>query len=237
MPPVKTPAKKPAAKKAPAKKPAAPRKPTAPKAAPKATKTQGNMVAQAIELIKWVDNPFKLLTVVILASVFGIGAFAWDSRVVILNAITNSKHEAQLKEPKVLEQIAQSLQKDLEALTVVVHKVTLVVNGRTTLMAFGPKGLDPTLNGHNSTLFGKDPQKNASVVAMMNGEVYCDKLDVNGKTSDWESKQGVKYICRGSVPPEIGSFEGYISVGFGEEPTDLGVVKTRINLAATEMAK
>jgi hypothetical protein len=39
------------------------------------------------------------------------------------------------------------------------------------------------------------------------------------------------------VPPEIGEFDGYISIGFDKEPSDLTVVKTRANLAATEMAK
>jgi len=59
----------------------------------------------------------------------------------------------------------------------------------------------------------------------------------SGKTSEWEEKHGVKFICRGSVPPEMGMFEGYISVGFAKEPQDIGVVKTRINLASTEMSK
>jgi len=66
----------------------------------------------------------------------------------------------------------------------------------------------------------------------MNGEVFCDKLEVSGKTSEWEAKSGVKFVCRGGIPPEMGQFEGYISVGFSVEPQDLGVVKTRINLAA-----
>jgi hypothetical protein len=35
----------------------------------------------------------------------------------------------------------------------------------------------------------------------------------------------------------MGAFEGYVSVGFAKEPQDLGAVKTRINLASTEMAK
>ena len=232
----KTPAKKPAVKTVAAKK--APVKRTPKVAVPaKPIKTQTTMVAQAIELIKWVDSPFKLVAVIMLTLVLGTAALVWDSRVVLLNAITNAKHEAQMKEPKVLEQIAHTLQKDLEAQTVVVHKVVLVVNGRTTLLAFNAKGRDNSLDGFNSTLFSKDPQRNASIVAMMNGEVHCDKLEVSGKTSDWESKNGTKYICRGSIPPEMGAFEGYISVGFTEEPSDLGAVKTRINLAATEMAK
>jgi hypothetical protein len=201
------------------------------------TKAPSDTLGKIIGLIEWVDNPFKLFTVILLSFMAFAGYFAWDSRVVILSAITNSKHESELKEVKVLEHIAQRLQKDLEAETVLVHKVALTVNGRTTLLAFGPKGRETALDGYNSTLFGKDPARNAAVIAMMNGEVYCDKLVATGKTSDWEEKQGVNFICRGSVPPEMGAFEGYVSVGFTKEPQDIGAVKTRINLASTEMAK
>ena len=226
----KAPAKKPAVKRAPTKKVA----PAAPKVV---AKTQGNMVAQAIDLIKWVDSPFKLVAVIMLTIVLGIGALVWDSRVVILNAITNSNHKSALRETPVLEKVALNLMKDLDATTVVVHKANLVVNGRTTLLAYGPKGRDNSLDGYNSTLFNKDPVRNAAMIAMLNGEVFCSKHEVSGKTSDWEQKQGVTFSCWTSIPPEIGEFEGYISLGFDKEPSDLTVVKTRSNLAATEMAK
>lgn len=220
------------AKKVPAK--VAPVKRRIPKPVPKKDETT---VGKVIEMIKWVDNPFKLFTVILLSFLFFAGYFAWDSRVVILNAITNSSQKSELKEIRVLENIAQKLQKDLEAETVLVHKTALVVNSRTTLLAFGPKGRETVLDGYISTLFGKDVSRNAAIIAMLNGEVYCDKLMASGKTSEWEEKQGVRFVCRGSVPPEMGMFEGYISVGFSKEPNDLGVVKTRINLASTEMAK
>jgi len=194
-------------------------------------------IDKAIDLIKWVDTPFKLFEVVLLSSVFFFGYFAWDSKVVILNAITNSSKQPELKEIKVLEHVAQMLQKDLEAETVLVHKVVLVVNSRTTLLAYNTKGRDTSLDGYISTVFSKDAARNAAIVAMMNGEVFCDKLTASGKSSEWEQKQGVTYICRGSIPPEVGAFEGYVSVGFTKEPSDLNAVKTRINLAATEMAR
>jgi hypothetical protein len=227
-------AKKPA-KVAPVKRRIVKPKVEAPKV--EAPKAPSDALGKVIGLIEWVDNPFKLFTVILLSFLFFAGYFAWDSRTVILNAITSSSHQPQLKEVKVLDYVAQNLKKDLEAETVLVHKVNLVVNSRVTLLAYGPKGRDITLDGYNSTLFGKDPTRNAAVIAMMNGEVHCDKLVASGKTSEWEEKNGVTFICRGSIPPEMGAFEGYVSVGFTKEPQDLGAVKTRINLASTEMAK
>jgi hypothetical protein len=228
-PPAKTAAKKPAVKKAPVKR--------APRPRAKPAKTQTALIAQAIDLIKWVDSPFKLVAVIVLTLVLGTAALVWDSRVAILNAITNSSHKSALREVPVLEKVAQGLMKDLEAKTVVVHKANLMVNGRTTLLAYSPRGRDTSLEGYNSTLFNKDPVRNSAMIAMLNGEVYCSKHEVSGKTSEWEQKQGVTFSCWASIPPEIGEFDGYISIGFDKEPSDLTVVKTRANLAATEMAK
>ena len=117
------------------------------------------------------------------------------------------------------------------------HKANLVVNGRTTLLAYGPKGRETSMDGYNSTLFNKDPVRNSAMISMLNGEVFCSKHEPTGKTSEWEKKQGVEFSCWVSIPPEIGEFDGYASVGFSKEPSDLTVVKTRLNLASTEMAK
>ena len=209
-----------------------------PAAAPKPeAKKDDSTAGKIVELIKWVDNPFKLFTVILLSFLAFAGYFAWDSRQMILQAITTSSHNSELKETPALMQIALSVQRDLEADTVTVHKASLVVNSRTTLFALTAKGHDKTMDGVNSSLFNKDPQRNQAMISMLGGEVYCDKLVVTGKNSDWEEKQGVKYVCRAGIPPQMGEFDGYISVGFREAPEDATEIKTRLNLASTEMSK
>ena len=214
-----------------ARQPRAPRKPKS------VIKTEANYVDKAIDLIKWVDTPFKLLEVVILVTLFGLGYFAWDSRQVILNTITSHDKLPQLRERDAMIPVAETMQKDLDAATVVVHKVNLVTNTRITMFALGEKGLDRSLDGLVSSLFGADPARNSAVIQMLAGEVACDKLVVVGKSSEWESKQGAKFVCRGSIPPPVGEFAGYVSVTWKAEPQDLTSVKTRINFAAIELAK
>ena len=249
----KKPVTKPIIKKTPVKKPAPKptiKKPVAKKApvekvtnspividVSSSTKSATSMMDKAIDLIKWVDTPFKLFEVILLASIFFFGYFAWDSRAVILEAITHSSKITNLKEVNHLIPVAASLQKDLEAVTVVVHKATLAVNTRTTMLSFGPKGRDNSLDGLISSLFNKDPGRNAAIIGMLNGEVTCDKLEGVSKSSEWETKQGATFICRGGIPPEVGDFDGYVAVGFKTEPADLNVVKTRINLASSEMSQ
>ena len=202
-----------------------------------ATKSASSMMDKAIDLIKWVDTPFKLFEVILLASVFFFGYFAWDSRTVILDAITQSSKVTNLKEVNHLVPVTESLQKDLEATTVIVHKASLNVNTRKTMLAFGPKGRDNSLDGLNSSLFSKDQSRNAGIIGMLNGEVVCDKISVLDKSAEWEFKQGVTFVCRGGIPPEIGDFDGYVAVGWRKEPSDIAVIKTRINLASSEMSQ
>lgn len=238
--PAKTPAKKTPAKKTPVKKAPVKKTTNSPIVidVSSTTKSASSMLDKAIDLIKWVDTPFKLFEVILLASVFFFGYFAWDSRTVILNAITQSSKVTNLKEVNHLIPVAVSLQKDLDAVSIIIHKASLVTNTRTTMLAFGPKGRDNTLDGLNSSLFNKDPVRNAAIIGMLNGEVVCDKLEATtGKSSEWEIKQGATFICRGGIPPEVGDFDGYVSVGFKTEPTELSVVKTRINLATSEMSQ
>lgn len=238
--PAKTPSKKTPVKKTPVKKAPVKKTTNSPIVidVSSTTKSASSMLDKAIDLIKWVDTPFKLFEVILLASVFFFGYFAWDSRTVILNAITQSSKVTNLKEVNHLIPVAVSLQKDLDAVSIIIHKASLVTNTRTTMLAFGPKGRDNTLDGLNSSLFNKDPVRNAAIIGMLNGEVVCDKLEATtGKSSEWEIKQGATFICRGGIPPEVGDFDGYVSVGFKTEPTELSVVKTRINLATSEMSQ
>ena len=242
----KAPVKKAAAKVAPVKRSRPKPAPTsqinvtmaAPAAAPKPeAKKDDSTAGKIVELIKWVDNPFKLFTVILLSFLAFAGYFAWDSRQMILQAITNSSQQTELKDTPALMQVALTVQRDLEAETVTVHKASLVVNSRTMLFALTAKGHDKTMDGVKSSLFNKDPQRNQAMISMLGGEVYCDKLVVTGKNSDWEEKQGIKYVCRASIPPQIGEFDGYISVGFKDVPEDPTEIKTRLNLASTEMSK
>ena len=212
--------------------PAAPPPPPKPEA-----KKDDSTMGKVVDLIKWVDNPFKLFTVILLSFLAFAGYFAWDSRQMILQAITNSSQQTELKDTPALMQVAISVQRDLEAETVTVHKASLVVNSRTMLFALTAKGHDKTMDGVKSSLFNKDPQRNQAMISMLGGEVYCDKLVVTGKNSDWEEKQGIKYVCRASIPPQMGEFDGYISVGFKDVPEDATEIKTRLNLASTEMSK
>ena len=223
--------KKPAVKKAPTK---APVKRAVTRAKPAAKQ---DMTDKILDLIKWVDNPFKLLSVILLSTFAFLGYLTWDSRQVILAAISTSSAMPQLKTHDEILPIAKGLIKDVNAVGLVVNKVNLATNSRTTVLAIANGERNHKLEGITVSLFNESPARNADVVSMLNNEIACKPFESSSPVGEWAKSQGVTYMCRGSIPNEMGKFAGYVAVGFKAEPRDLTSVKTRIILAATEMDK
>jgi hypothetical protein len=202
-----------------------------------APKPSTDAIGRVTDLIKWVDSPFKLFTVILLSFLAFAGYFAWDSRQVILQAIQNQDHMPQLVKQDDLVDPAKSLMKDVDGLVVLIHKANLTTNSRTTVLALNADGSrEKKIEGTVTSLFNASADRNAAMVAMLNNEVLCEEFNPSSKVGEWGVKQGVKFMCRGSIPPDPGKFAGYLAIGFKEKPEDIPALKTRINLAATDMS-
>ena len=209
--------------------------PSAPK--PEAKKDDSTL-GKVIGLIEWVDNPFKLFTVILLSFLAFAGYFAWDSRQVILQAITTQDKMPQLAKQEALLTPARSLLKDVDGVVLLVHKANLATNSRTTVLALNIDGSrEKSMEGTVTSLFNASADRNSAMVAMLNGEVLCEEFNPSSKVGEWGVKQGVKFMCRGSIPPDMGKFAGYVAIGFKEKPEDIAALKTRINLASTDMSE
>jgi hypothetical protein len=238
-------AKKPPAKVAPVKrsKPKAEQTINVTMAAPTAppkpeAKKDDSTLGKVIGLIEWVDNPFKLFTVILLSFLAFAGYFAWDSRQVLLHAITTQDKMPQLAKQEALLTPARSLLKDVDGVVLLVHKANLATNSRTTVLALNADGSrEKSMEGTVTSLFNASADRNSAMVAMLNGEVLCEEFKASSKVGEWGVKQGVKFMCRGSIPPDLGKFAGYVAIGFKEKPEDIAALKTRINLASTDMSE
>jgi hypothetical protein len=201
-------------------------------------KPSTDTIGRITDLIKWVDSPFKLFTVILLSFLVFAGYFAWDSRQVILQAIQNQDNMPQLVKQDDLVDPAKSLMKDVDGLVILIHKANLTTNSRTTVLALNADGSrEKKVEGTVTSLFNASPDRNAAMVAMLNNEVLCEEFNPSSKVGEWGVKQGVKFMCRGSIPPDMGKFAGYVAIGFKEKPEDISALKTRINLAATDMSE
>jgi hypothetical protein len=132
---------------------------------------------------------------------------------------------------------AQSLLKDVDGVVLLIHKANLSTNSRTTVLALNADGTrEKKIEGTVTSLFNASADRNSAMVAMLNGEVLCEEFNPSSKVGEWGVKQGVKFMCRGSIPPDMGKFAGYVAIGFKDKIEDIAALKTRINLAATDMA-
>jgi len=231
--------KKTPAKVAPVKRSVAKPKPT--NALPSSkiqTKKDDSTLGKVIGLIEWVDNPFKLFTVILLSFLAFAGYFAWDSRQVILQAITTQDKMPQLAKQDNLLAPARSLLKDVDGIVLLIHKANLATNSRTTVLALNADGSrEKSMEGTVTSLFNASADRNSAMVAMLNGEVLCEEFNPSSKVGEWGAKQGVKFMCRGAIPPDLGKFAGYVAIGFKNKPEDIAALKTRINLASTDMSE
>lgn len=192
---------------------------------------------KALDLVKWIDSPFKLATVILLGVVSLIGYIIYEQQDRIVGTLTARETMPELLADERLASMGRDLIRDLRAETVIIHQVDLAKNARITRIAQSADGRFAPLEGKKGAFFSGSPARNRAAVSMLNGEVLCEGFQPSSEAGDWLVSRGVVFACRGSIPPEAGSMVGYIAIGFKQEPRDLVAVKSRINQTTREMAR
>jgi len=204
---------------------------------PPPPKPSGGPLDKALDLVKWIDSPFKLFSVILLAVLGLIGYLIYSHQDKLVTSLTTRETMPELLADERLSSLGRDLIRDLRAETVIIHQVDLAKNARITRIAQSADGRFSPLEGKKGAFFSGSPARNRAAVAMLNGEVLCEKFEASSDAGDWLVSRGVTYACRGSVPPEAGSMVGYLAVGFKTEPRDIVAVKSRITQTTREMAR
>jgi hypothetical protein len=224
------------------------KKPTVRKATPKTKvadkpievivvpKAPSGWMDKAFDLVKWVDTPFKLVTVIILG-LSGLGGYvAYKQQDLIIgNLTTKEKVSKQLVEDDKLSSLSRDLLRDSGGETVIIHQIDLPQNLRLTRIAQSLDGRYAPLEGVRGSFFSSAAARNRASTSILNGEILCEPFEATSAVGDWIMSRGVTYTCRGSIPPEAGNMIGYIAVGFKKEPRDIVSTKSVINQAAWKM--
>ena len=235
----KLPVKKTVAKKPLAKKPAARRKPIAktPEVVVAPPKPPGGPIDKALDLVKWIDSPFKLATVIGLG-VFGLaGYIIYEQQDKLVGSMLSRDTMPVLMDDQHIAGAGGLLLRDLRAEAVMIHSVDLGKNARTTKVVLSSDGRYLPLEGRKGAFFSGSPARNRAAIAMLNGEVACEQFEASSDLGDWLLSRNVTYLCRGSAPPDAGHMVGYVAVAFKQPPRDIIAVKARINQTAREIAK
>ena len=84
----------------------------------------------------------------------------------------------------------------------------------------------------------EDRVEDADVVKLMASEIPCGEYkSAQSEMGLWYIAKGVTYTCRISIPPDPSRFVGQITVGWDNEPADIQVARTMMEIAATMLSR
>ena len=189
------------------------------------------------KILAYVDSPFKLIAIVIMAVLAFVGYFAWTNQELLIGAYKEHQKLPSIADDRV-EDAAAHLFKSSNATIVAVFKVNPIFGTRVLYRAYTKEGRDKTNDGLDVGLFTTNQANNADVVRLMANEIPCGPYKAaQSEMGLWYIAKGVSYTCRISVPPDPGRFVGQITVGWADEPDDLEVARTMLSIAATMLSR
>jgi hypothetical protein len=183
-------------------------------------------------VLSYINSPFKLFVVVLLGVLGFIGYFVYTHQGIIVGAYLKSRELPKLDESR-FDLAASMLFRETKAEIVSIFAVDPILNKRVLVRAYAKDGgRQKLLEGANVGLFSGSQANNADVVRLMAGEIPCGQyLRPQSEAGLWYIHQGVRFTCRVSIPPDVSSFIGQITIGWPAEP-DLEYARSILEVVA-----
>jgi hypothetical protein len=189
------------------------------------------------KILTYVDSPFKLVALVIMAVLAFVGFLIYKNHDLIIGTYKEQQRLPTLAENR-LDDAVTHLFKNTQAEVVAIFKVDPILGSRVLYRAYTREGRDKTKEGIDVGLFTANAANNRDVVALMAGEVPCvEYLSAQSEVGLWYIEKGMRYGCRISVPPEPGKFIGQITVGWKETPGDIERMTNMLAIAASMLSQ
>ena len=189
------------------------------------------------KVLSYVDSPFKLFALVLMAVFAFSGYFIWQNQAFLFEAYKENKKLPTIAEDRA-EDVAAHLFKNTNATVVAIFKVNPLFGTRVLYRAYTREGRERTHEGLDVGLFTQSSANNRDVVALMANDIPCSEYAVpQSEIGLWYIDKGVRFGCRVSVPPEQGRFVGQITVGWDKEPKDLTKAIGMLQIASNMLSK
>ena len=189
------------------------------------------------KVLAYVDSPFKLFAVILMASIAFAGYIIYDNQELIVGTYKESQRLPNIAEDRV-DDVAVHLFKTTDATVVTVFKVNPLFGTRIQYRAYTKNGRDKTNDGLDVGLFTSNQANNHDVIALMAGNIPCGEYKAaQSEIGLWYIEKGMRYGCRISVPPDPSRFVGQITVGWEKSPVDLEQTKAMLYIAATMLSR
>jgi hypothetical protein len=189
------------------------------------------------KVLAYVDSPFKLFAIILMAIFAFSGYIIYDHRELIVGTYKESQKLPSIDENRV-EDVAVHLFKTTDAVVVTVFKVNPLLGTRIQYRAYTKTGRDRTNDGLNVGLFTSNQKNNEDVISLMAGNIPCSEYKTaQSEIGLWYIEKGMRYGCRISVPPDPSKFVGQITVGWDKQPEDLEQTKAMLFIAAKMISR
>jgi hypothetical protein len=189
------------------------------------------------KVLAYVDSPFKLFAVVLMAAFAFAGYIIYDHQELIVGTYKESQKLPSISEDRV-DDAAVHLFKTTDATVVAIFKVNPLFGTRVQYRAYTKTGRDKTNDGLDVGLFTSNQANNHDVIALMSGNVPCGEYKAaQSEIGLWYLEKGMTFGCRIGVPPDPSRFVGQITVGWDKPPADLEQTKAMLFIAATMLSR
>ena len=189
------------------------------------------------KLLAYVDSPFKLFAVILMAALAFGGWVFYENQELIVGTYKESQKLPSIAEDRV-DDAAVHLFKTTDATVVAIFKVNPLFGTRVQYRAYTKTGRDKTNDGLDVGLFTSNQANNQDVVALMAGNVPCSEYKAaQSEIGLWYLEKGMTFGCRISVPPDPSRFIGQITVGWEKQPADLEHTKAMLFIAAKMLSR
>jgi len=147
------------------------------------------------KVLGYVDSPFKLFAIVLMAVFAFTGYFVWQNQALLIGAYKEQKKLPTIAEDRV-EDVAAHLFKHTDAAIVAIFKVNPIFGTRILYRAYTKDGRDKTHEGLDVGLFTANSANNRDVVALMASEIPCGAYKTaQSEIGLWYIEKGVTYGC------------------------------------------
>jgi hypothetical protein len=189
------------------------------------------------KVLAYVDSPFKLIALILMAVLAFGGWMLYDNKDLIVGTYKEHQKLPDIVEDRVEDAVAH-LFKTTGATTVAVFKVNPLLGTRVQYRAYTKEGRDKTNDGLDVGLFTTNQANNQDVVNLMAGTTPCGEYKAaQSEIGLWYIEKGMRFGCRISIPPEPSRFIGQITVGWDKPPADLDQTRAMLNIAATMLSR
>jgi hypothetical protein len=189
------------------------------------------------KVLAYVDSPFKLFAMIMMAVLAFGGWMLYDNKDLIVGTYKEHQKLPDIVEDRVEDAVAH-LFKTTGATTVAVFKVNPLLGTRVQYRAYTKEGRDKTNDGLDVGLFTTNQANNQDVVNLMAGTTPCGEYKAaQSEIGLWYIEKGMRFGCRISIPPEPSRFVGQITVGWDKPPADLDQTRAMLNIAATMLSR